>query len=284
LFNGDYAVITELISRLKESKFLAQSNEAKSTNFDALLQNGGKTQTAQQLIEQSKTKDSRVKQLFGKAELTNALQLRLNFKAEGREEWLRKDDAQAIVGMDALIKNGTIDQNTIVIMHGGHGIDGLLRLTDYPHLKVQGAYHAVYEKFDDPMLDKISGSYRAENHFNSLQTYQDDVQKRTSQNKGKGTIYFGVDTHGKEPDPKLLPSPEQIRQIMGKNVKIVVLTEMKTGEKFDPTDWQVEMQPWFKQLKDAGIPVSGYGVNSRPSPREDGLFGGSDRLEMIRDR
>lgn len=279
---------TQFNSIQREQQSVVERNDASGsfTDLVSLPQDGGVKQTSpQELVQQSKTTDPRVKALFGNAELSNAAQLRPNFQASGRSEYARSNDQQAIAGIDALVKNGTIDKNTIVIMDGGHSADGLLRLTDHPELKVQGAYHNVYKSFpDDPARDNFSGSGRAENNLNDIQTYQDKINQRTSQNGGGGTVYFGIDAHGKKPSDSLLPDPDKIKEVMGSNVKVVVLSELPTGTTFDPTNAKsgptMQNAAWYQKLKDAGIPVQGYGVDSRP--KDDNPLGGGMSMPRMR--
>ena len=245
----------------------------KFTDLQKLPQDGGIAQTSEQLIEQSRTRDPRALKLFGDLQKTNALEVRPEMKGvvpPGREKWLRENDQTAIAGLNALVQNGTIDENTIVIIEGGHAVDGMLRLTDHPHLRAQGVIYAVYKTFPDtPMLDQISGSYRALNYLNSLQTYGDRTRERLNSHGSGGAIVFGIDTHGTWPDNDKMPSPEKIREVMGPNAKVVIVNEWNTGSQTDPTSWRVPMQPWFQKVAESGIPISLHGIDSRRSNGRD---------------
>ena len=244
------------------------STVGRRTIFPLLPQDGGVPQTSEQLIERSRTRDPRALELFGRLQQTNALEIRPEMRGEkppGREQWLRSNDRTAIEGLDALVKNGTIDENTIVIIEGGHAPDGMLRLTDYPHLRAQGVFYAVFKQFEDPMLDQISGSYRALNYLDMLQTYNGLTRERMDSHGTGGAIVLGIDTHGTWPDPAYMPSIEAIRKVMGPNARVVVVNEMPTGREADPTTWRVPLQPWLQKVVESGIPVSVHGINSRGS-------------------
>lgn len=239
----------------------------KRINLRELPQDGGIAQTSEQLIKQSQSSDPRVLKLFGNVQQTNALDVRPEMRGAvppGREASLREDDQTAIAGLDALVRNGTIDANTIVIIAGGHAVDGMLRLTDHPHLRAQGVIHAVYRTFpDNPQLDQMSGSYRALNHLNSLQTYGDRTRERLDSHGSGGTIALGINTHGTWPDHAKMPSAEDILKVMGPNANVVIVNEMDTGRQADPTSWRVPLQPWLQEIAGSGIPISVHGIDSR---------------------
>jgi hypothetical protein len=232
-------------------------------NIEQLPQNGGVAQNAEELTHQGQSDDSRFIQLFAKAINSNLTEfISPQTIPSGRDENMRINDSMSIAGLNALISNGLIDSNTIVIGHHGHPDEIHLSLLRATQLDVQGG---TRNKFGS------DGYVDAESSLDQAQTYRDSIESLQRRGGTGGALYLGIDAHGTSPLKQELPSAAEIREVMGENAKIVVLTEGNinnvSGAPDKPYDWEkpetADFKNWLREMSAAGISVVRIGINGR---------------------
>lgn len=165
----------------------------------------------------------------------------------------------SIRGLDELVTNGTIGPNTVVIANHGHGQEIVQRLSTFGNLRVEAEYQDNFETVEGFR----NGQIDAESSLDQAQTYVDSTVQNQARNGRGGTTVLSVDAHGYDPARETMPSAEDLRRVMGPNVNIVFVNEAPSGRVLDPTDDGNELSGWLRDMKEAGIPVQGFGIDAR---------------------
>jgi hypothetical protein len=233
-----------------------------SEDFQAIIrslpQDGGKPETAAELVTQGQRGNQRFEQLFGRVPLTNVLNYveRGNIPT-GRDAWARANDAQSIAGLQPLLDRGFIDRNTVVIGLHGHLDEIKLALLLRRELQAEGRVRQFFEPGDN-------AKHSAMPSLDQRQTYGNLIASLEESNAGGGAVYLGVDAHGSQPQLNELPTAKQVSTVMGPAARIVVLTEGKTGDTNTVANLpDSPLKQWLTRLEAAGIPVEIRGINSR---------------------
>lgn len=244
-----------------------------SGSLISLPQNGGQAQTVDQILDQvENTGGSRSEALFGDVQvrdssgnLTDPINLRQyaqgSFVPEGRDDWLRNNDQQAIAGLQALVDSGKIGPNTVVIVDHGHGPEIVQVLTGNAQLRAEAEFVNAYKTG----TGANDGKFDALPTLDQMQSYLDTARQNQERNGKGGAVVLAVDAHGAAPDRSTMPSAEELKAVMGPEVNIVYVNEASTGTNPDPTVSGGRFSDWLQQMEAAGIQVDGYGINSRPS-------------------
>lgn len=210
--------------------------------------------------------DARLQQLFGQVPQNNYLDF---FSPDFKPALMdpsdsKRDDDAAIEGLQRLIDEGKIDGNTIVVGYHGHAHAIWNRLLENPRLDASGM---VRTRFLDAQGDFLRDQrVRAKGDVEHAQLYAKSIDCRRNPDP-RGAVYLGLNIHGLPPPVHTLPSAEVIRAAMGPGVKMVFVAEKAVGKAYDPGAVDHPDNPvgqWAAQLRRDGIPIAGFGIDSRP--------------------
>jgi hypothetical protein len=225
-------------------------------------QHGGKLDTLAELETLGQSKDRRVDKLFGRVELSNFRDyFKPGYVPPGRDDRLRDNDARSIDGLPGVFYRGLIDRSTVVIGWHGHPEEIQLALVSQRNLDAQGRIRNMFEPGDGLHGGKGDAQYS----LDQRQTYANTIDALQGRNRGGGAVYLGVDAHGIEPPVNTMPTAAEILAVMGKDARVVVLTEAPSGHVLLPSESTDNgpMMQWLRGLERAGIPVKILGIDSR---------------------